>query len=109
MRIGLRLSLLATLLAAAGLPCSAQIHSFRGAPRTICPQTKTITLSWSVDASASLSAETPVDGLDGVVSCGQTTVAAKPATITLTASKLFSRQRNQLIFVALAPNTVEEI
>jgi len=53
---------------------------------------------WSVDGNASLSADTALKGMGVVPSCGRVSVEARPATITLTASKLFGHiARNQQV------------
>jgi hypothetical protein len=102
------LFLLSGLWTAVG--CSPQIYSFKGVPRRICPQTKTVTLTWSVDGSASLSADPELTGLGRVPECGQRMVEARPAKITLTASKLFARSvNNEWIVTNIEPDKVESI
>src|SRR5258707_14149552 len=77
-----------------------EIQSFLVGPRRICPATRVVSLSWAVvKGSASLSADQTLDGMGCVAAVGQKDVPAKPATVTLEASRLFLRpdKRQQII------------
>ena len=82
--------LLAVAATVTGCP-SPRIQAFSASPRRICPDSKTVTLTWSVDGSARLSSTAPAPGLGAVDRCGRLDIPAKEGEVTLTASKCFAK------------------